>query len=612
MRRIVRAGWFMLVAVACAAVFGASSTCAAADPARYVAGWLDGTTTTGGEVRDWGNSDGHPELAGRRLFEGAPALRWLRDTQLLPAAQPTAFVEFFGGDTLPGKVTGFQSAVELPQIPEPACLLVETPQPWLVAAEPRALRVWPDEIRRVVWQRRSANHYQPATLFYRDGRRQPFRSLRWADTGVRLLLDQGTSLVPWEQIAELHLPARPAWSSWLDALAHLSPNVQSRLVQLETIDGLRLTTSIERYRAQAMRDANKPDNWQHFVQPAWSPDRLLVPHTKIRLRVWFEPHEAPLSSLEPAAHRARHTLGGAWREPRTDANVQGTAMRCGGRLAAWGWGVQAHDELLFELPPVAATFRTQFGLDDLVGTGGYARGRVTLTTANASAGARPTVLFETPIRQGAGAAEATSPIPLTPASSTTSVEQRLALVVDSLDQPGVRGADPLDVRDVWNWFEPLVELDRAALTQLVAKHAIETIPGLSSWLGDTPEKRVDVVQRLAPTPDGGRTFRVCFIPREGSLKFSRKLTITAERPSLCLLLSHPEAPVERSSRLIVRVEDRQLYDGDVPVWREGRLPLPVKIALNDFTSRDVRVEVTITSPARPAAIVWHGVEMITK
>lgn len=598
MRRLAGAVWF---------VFWAAHG-AAADPARYQVGWLDGTVSSSSEIRTWAGGDAQPEILGRRLLEGAPAVRWLRDMQLPAAAPPQMFVEFFGGDVLPGKVAGYHAAVELPQTPESACLLVELTQPLNPSGESRSLRVLPDEVRRIAWVRRSANNYQAATLFYRDGRRQPFRSLRWTDTGVRLLLEQGTVLVTWEQMAELHLPARPAWECWLDTVTQLAPAGNARLLQLETSDGLRCTTSMERFVAQATRDAKNADHWQHVIQPAWSLDRLAVPHTRTRLRVWYEANEVPLSSLEPIAHRSRHALGGAWREARANLNVQGSAMRCGGRLAAWGWGVQAYDELHFELPPIPATLRTQFGLDDLVGSGGCARGRIVLVEPDAGSKATPEVLFESPVRIGAAPPGVTAAINLPTASDKA---RHLALVADSVDQPPRRGVDPLDVRDVWDWYEPLIELNRAALETSLVTRALNSQTDLAAWLSDSNRSRVSVVERLSPAAPGGvRHYQLCLAPRGEQLQLARTLSVTADKPILCILLTHPESPTERPARLTVKADDKRVYETDVPLLREGRTPQVYRVPLNDWIGRDVRIELTIASPSRPTPIVWHGVALI--
>ena len=62
-------------------------------------------------------------------------------------------------------------------------------------------------------------------MFYRDGRALDFRSVRWGDTGIRLLREQGVVEVPFTQIAELHLPRMNAWDAHFEQLAVVTPSV---------------------------------------------------------------------------------------------------------------------------------------------------------------------------------------------------------------------------------------------------------------------------------------------------------------------------------------------------------------------------------------------------
>ena len=59
-------------------------------------------------------------------------------------------------------------------------------------------------------------------------------------------------------------------SNLLEQLAALVPSGEGRLIQEESTDSLRVTTSTERFRPQFRGDRNKSDNWLHVVQPAWS------------------------------------------------------------------------------------------------------------------------------------------------------------------------------------------------------------------------------------------------------------------------------------------------------------------------------------------------------
>ena len=238
------------------------------------------------------------------------------------------------------------------------------------------LRVLPDMIRRVVWKTGEERRYQPGTAFLADGRKLSFRSLRWSPTGVRLLAENGPQTLTLAELAEIHLPSRDPWELYAQQLAVLDPSGRSRLLRIETPDGLRATTSLERLRPRSEGDATNPDNWQYAFQPAWTLDALFVEHRRIALRRMLSANRAPLDWLEPIASRHHGALSSAWEHFQADANVQGGPLVSSGQPFDWGFGVHAHHELEFELPEMARAFHTLVGLDQLAGSGGCARGLI--------------------------------------------------------------------------------------------------------------------------------------------------------------------------------------------------------------------------------------------
>jgi hypothetical protein len=83
-----------------------------------------------------------------------------------------AYVEMHTGDRLPGLTVDYHTGKEQPFFPLPQHLLV-TPQQQLEPPrkpETTEIRVLLSSVRRIVWQRRSRQTYQPSTAFFRDGR----------------------------------------------------------------------------------------------------------------------------------------------------------------------------------------------------------------------------------------------------------------------------------------------------------------------------------------------------------------------------------------------------------------------------------------------------------
>ena len=69
------------------------------------------------------------------------------------------------------------------------------------------VRILPRYVRRVVWGKPSGRGLEPGTLWFRDGRRVTYQSLRWQRDGVRVLSDDGVRAVAFSELAEVRCPA---------------------------------------------------------------------------------------------------------------------------------------------------------------------------------------------------------------------------------------------------------------------------------------------------------------------------------------------------------------------------------------------------------------------
>ncbi len=447
-----------------------ASLCAAghaADEPPYSAVWNDGSRSTSPTPLEWIAKETSPTLPGKTPFAGGNQLRRLRNVTL---PRPTYFgarIELRGGDRLTGRVVEYVPAAD-DGMDRPASLLVEplTAPDRPIPDVPIRVRVPVERLRRVVWEERTPRTLRPNTLFYRDGRQTSFRSLRWAPGGARILVEKGTEEISWDDIAEVHLSEGDPWEEYADRMAILSPDASARLVRLDTTAGARLTVSTERMRVTG--DVSKPESQLFVVQPAWSLDPLTIPQAIIAAETFFQPWEAPLTDLEPSAYLHRAALAGGWKQWRADANVQGEPLVVEEKDYGWGFGVHAHSELQFDLPVSARAFRTQMALDRAAGDGGCVKARV-FFGSNVGAGTLPgRPLYESPAIVGSVKPLDSGRLEIRP---TAAKPNRLVLVCDALPYDKPAGSDPLDVRDVFDWLEPLVELDAAALKTKVDEHA---------------------------------------------------------------------------------------------------------------------------------------------
>lgn len=455
---VPRERWFAAVLAIAFAMTGPSSPRAAeiAQPPRYTASWDDGREISGDRLGPWYRAEHQPGLAGQTLpIRGASPL-WLRQSSLPPAGLAGSWIEFWGWDRLPGRVVGVRSA----EAGQPAHLLVaaagvgDRPGPGGSAA----LAVLPRWVRRVVCEP-AAPRYQPATLLCRDGRRIAIRAVRLAHDAFRVLRPEGVEEVPLAAIAELHFPACDAWENYRAQLAELESGPSGTLLQIESAEGLRATTSVERFRADRTPADEDPAHWYHFVRPAWSRDGFWMPLRQIRGWRWWPAAQVPLECIEPAAVRRRGEISDAW-QWHAGRNVQGGPLASGGRQHAWGFGVQATCELEFVLPAGARRFRSRLGLDWLAGSGGCVRPEVLQYNGNAK-----TTLYPGTLQIGSREVRDTGWLDL---AAGNAAPRRLVLRVGSASREGPPGTDPFDIRDIFDWLEPVIALDAGWLQSELA------------------------------------------------------------------------------------------------------------------------------------------------
>lgn len=591
--------WLLAVTIAVPGMHAAAAAEAAATAPQWQAQFTDGSRLAGQQLVGWSAGEASLRLDGTPLFDPARPLRWLT-ALTAPQAEPSAYVELVGGDRLPGRVAAYVPAEASPVRATPAHLVVEPLEsvelPGQAARHP--VRVAAHAVRRVVWAARPLPRYEPGTLYYRNGRRLPFRSLRWGSDRVYLLLDRGSVEVLFSQAAELHLPRADTWSGYFSRLTVLCPAAEGRLLRLETRQGLRATVSTSRHMVRAAQPGDQ-QRWIHVVHPCWSLDALYVASERVRSYLFFDPWEVPLSWLEPVPGReaARLAGGRAW---QLDRNAQGGPLRSGGTAHGWGLGVQAQYELVYPLGPWIKRFRTRVGLDEVVGRGGCACGRVQIEGQAGALAASPPLV---------GSAEVfdTGWLDLADAANDTA---RLLLTADALHEGRPPGADPLNIRDVLNWIEPEFELDRRPLQEHLDLALRAWLEHWSGWelAGETPRgTNLWYVNDLSQP-----AFQFCLTPPAEGLKLSRTVEIGSSQDVLVLAADRPPGQ-SAPSEVEVRIEGQVVARWLVPSLDAGQgMADPLVVPLAEYAGRQVRMEVCQRASEQPAWTCWRALSVVSQ
>ncbi|NQT37959.1 MAG: NPCBM/NEW2 domain-containing protein [Planctomycetes bacterium] len=578
----------------------------AADPntgqMRYTAELADGRLLTDDEVLYWHATLAQPRLAGVPLMDATTGVRWIRDNTLDQGTARAPYVEMVGGDRLPGRVTTHRSEHdgapehEGPRRGEPPHLVV-TPTievNWPEGPQRATVRVRTRWIRRIVWKP-EVGEYHPGRVFLRDGRELDFRVLRFEAETVRLLSRDGVHTVRFADMAELHLPQTDPWEAYFEQLAVLTPEGTDRLMRWSTVGGLEATCSAEQFQACHTGRAEKPDLWYHAAQPAWSLDPVWIAHRRIVLRRYFAPHEVPLSLMWPSEVSHRPFFGGGWTW-QVDRNVLGQPLHCAGRSYASGLGVHGTTELQFSLPDCARTFRTQLGLDRAAGLGGYVRAEVL------AGGDRLTSLYRSEPIAGSVDVLDTGPLPLGDA------RRRIVLRADAAVDDPPRGADPLDVRDLFDWLDPVVSLDPAALREEIVRRGPHAIAAWKTWevaTGGTPGAKLAV--RWDTTDPQRPAYRSAIVVAGEPVTVSSRLHVGSDTDRLVIAIAQPDRRV--AATLEVRIDGRSAARFEVPTVLTGQPPEPLKVALGSHAGKTVPVTMILSCPGAGSLVEWNDLRV---
>ena len=569
---------------------------------RYVAMFAEGNRAEEAEVREWNEPAGQAKIGGRLLADPVNPVRWIIDRQqMMNAAQvaassPAMYLEFEGGDCLAGEVIAFLEGLENPYETKPPHLLVRPlaeVQPPDVT-QPTELRVTIEWVRRIVWSHVAADEFRPGTLWLRTGTPLPFRTLRWNPQGVTVLSSEGVKDFSFSDLAEIHLPKLDPWSAYYEQLAVITPQLNSRVIQCNTTDGSRFTTSIDRFQSRHHGDKNRPDQWYQLIQPAWSLDSLWLRYRSIYRWRFFAPHEIPLSNVVPVQMAHQAVFGRGWDYQR-DSNVQRGPLQSSDQEFGWGFGVHGGTELIFDYPVAASAVRTRFGLDRIAETGGCVDVEVLL--GDGESVLRQTNLIGSNIVGDLGWKNLPATIP----------EKRRIVFRTGMAHPGrPAGADPFDIRDVFNWYEPELRLDVAALASEVARRRVARLPGLIGWTlssNDSATMSVtNVVDNLDPRDP---QFRLITRSTDPFYLLSRKVKVGRHDRWLALIGSR-FAENSSPTTLQIRIDNRVLGEFDVPIRQSMTDPEPMLVPVESFQGRTVTVEAVVYPTDEKSWVDWRG------
>ena len=581
---------------------------AAANPARYVGRLQSGATIEGNTLSDWHATGLMPKLENQALLEPANPFRWLIDRSWAPPPPPDSFVEFVTGDRLPGTVLDYRTGNESLYSPQPPHVLVRYAgtNPATLERQMVSMRVDTRWLQRIVWRSRGVEQLEPGVAFFNAGNFLRFRSVRLGTGSATFLTEAGVRRVSFAELAELHLPRVNFWPAAIDELAVLAPSAQSRLIQLETTDGLIATTSLERYQPRVAGDARDVSRWVHGLQPAWSLDMIWVPQGTVWSRRSFAPHEMPLSRVPPLRFEQHTVLGNVQFPFKVNRNVFGGPLRSGTREVGWGLGVHAFAELEYELPPATRAIRSEFGLDASMNDGGCVIPRIINASENGS------FLYQGPTIVGSGNVVDTGTLPLTGSAENS---RRVVLQVDPAVSNRPAGADPFDIRDSANWIDPTVEFDLPRLREQIDERVRQVVQAWRGWdVAWEARMQTKWINYFAEAPANLGEYYPAIGIADGAMKLTLKRPLT-DKDGWLVIDAVRTQPAGPSCKVSIRLGDQMPTEHDVPVYDKGRSdyrPIVLSLAAVRMESKPPAIEIQQLPTAESIPVLWRCVTITTQ
>lgn len=582
---------------------------------RFVALLEDGKVVEDDVLRNWYSGNAMPQLAGQSLINGGNPMRWMMDRSLGPAEMPNAYIELFSGDRIPGHPDAYVAQGVEYQADVPEHFLITPSFPFRRSTNSRYrsdIRVRRDFVRKIVWQQMPAliDRHVPATVFLKNGREITFRAIRFSEAGIHLLVDRERMSFGFHEIAELHLEVESTWETHLQELAILFPSGkvepadQQRLVQWETSDGLVATTSVQRIDADSRGDNNNSDRWVHGIQPAWSLDPIWIECRSTWLRRSWAFDEMPLFRLPYHESRDGAVFSRNGFSARINRGILAGTAKSGNRISGWSFGVMAPSRLSFDLPPIATAFRTLLGIDQAAHDRGCIRGRV-LVSWESSPKFESDAIVGSEKTADAGNVQWDS-VPR---------DGQLILEVDLAHQGRPKGADPFDIRDMTNWIEPRIQLDREKLRKAIYERTPETILAWSGWqvTSALDKLRFQTTRRRVEYPYESPSWRTTIVAKDEPLR----LTITKKIAPETSLLEINTAKFDGGDEPNIEVRIN-----DIPVLSEPlknvnthdhvNTPAPYLVDLTPFAGHEVTLEVSQTPGPDNIPVDWRGIHFLSE
>jgi hypothetical protein len=184
----------------------------------------------------------------------------------------------------------------------------------------------------------------------------------------------------------------------------------------------------------------------------------------------------------------------------------------------------------------------------------------------------------------------------------------LRLIADSAHEGRPANADPYDVRDVFDWFEPTIEHDPALLRRSLEPHFLAAHPQLAGWLADDFSAGAwKLVNRFNADPE--RPGFQQLIAFDGPLTIARRVNLDPRRPTALVRLGKTQGNSSAASYEI-SVDGRRLIKAELPGEKASPDGISIVVPLHHSLAKSVEISVRFDPGGRLGLIDWRGLILI--
>ena len=203
---------------------------------------------------------------------------------------------------------------------------------------------------------------------------------------------------------------------------------------------------------------------------------------------------------------------------------------------------------------------------------------------------------------GSGKVHSTGRLAVEPASQGP---RRLILHVDALHDGRPEAADPFDVRDAFDWLEPIVELDAGAVRGELLRRGPQRVPAWQGWevtTGDQPGARL--VSHWDQNDSQRPAYRLMAAADAAPLRLTRRLQTGSQSDRLLLAVSRPSSCP--GSRMQVEIDGQAVAEREVPIRRSPEPPEPLAVSLSKCEGTQITVSLCQRGDAEGAQQAFPG------